>query len=76
MANSTASTVGRDILDAFAFSQGQQAFLDGYADDVNPYTRGTMLHEEWTNGWDKESNEHYREVESDELDRKMLMRRL
>jgi hypothetical protein len=54
MANSTASTVGRDILDAFAFSQGQQAFIDGLVDDSNPYHDGTMLYREWQRGWDSE----------------------
>ena len=70
MANSS-----RDIIDRFAYSQGQQAFLDGYADDLNPYQRGTMLHDEWEQGWDHEASEHYHEVKSDERDRQMLRRR-
>ena len=62
--------------DLIAFQQGRDAFLDGYADDLNLYQRGTMLYDEWERGWDHESSEHYREVKSDELDRQMLRRRL
>lgn len=34
------------------FDEGAQAFLEGYADDLNPYQAGTALAEEWSRGWD------------------------
>ena len=45
-----------DILDAMCLpmNEGAQAFLDGRSDEENPYTAGTLLHEEWERGWDKE----------------------
>lgn len=65
----------RPVSPPTAFDEGAQAFFDGYADDANPYQAGTALHEEWEHGWDHEYNLHYREVVSDERDRKMLQRR-
>ena len=36
------------------FDEGAQAFLDGYADDLNPYQSGTALAAAWIDSWDAE----------------------
>jgi ribosome modulation factor len=52
-----------------AFNEGQQAYEDGYSDDVNPYQFGTALYTEWETGWDAAFELGYREYKSNEQDK-------
>lgn len=58
-----------------AFHEGEQAFRDGYSDDLNPYSRTSDEGEDWDEGWTYAYDMHWREVEWDELDHQMLRRR-
>ena len=58
-----------------AFHEGEQAFLLGYSNDLNPYSTTSDEGEEWDEGWTYAFDMNWREVESDERDRKLLNRR-
>ena len=56
--------------------EGYNAYMNGASEDDNPYYYRTRAYEDWLVGWDRAYSDSTLVRESDERDRKMLMRRL